>query len=301
MNNSEKYGSFFGFHSLEEAVDAFSSTILTTNRTCDFYVNWEKVKRNVEKYKFEIGTLSALSNSANFEEDLRKMLTEYPKVAKVLPLLIAIRDCCFDVLEDIKTAKILHFEIGDTLAKDDIEKLIDFAKKTGIKELFKTIKVLHDYLIGVEVGLDTNARKNRSGSFMERMIELELEKAKKKIKFEVLPKSGFRNLAKLHNLKVPDGLLHRTPDFTIKKGEKLLSIEVNFYADAGSKPQEIVDSYINRQRELGEAGWSFAWITDGKGWQGGTNQMRKAFENMDYVMNLSFVKRGFLEYVIEKL
>ena len=32
-----------------------------------------------------------------------------------------------------------------------------------IREVFKEIKDIHDYLLGVEVGLDSNARKNRSG------------------------------------------------------------------------------------------------------------------------------------------
>lgn len=301
MSNIENYKNFFHFKSLDEVVNSFSKTILTTNRTCDFFVNWKKVRNNVEKYKFEIGTLSALANSTEFDKDLRRMLSEYPKVAKILPLLIAVRDCKFDILENIETIDVVCLDIKDSLSQDDIEKLIIFAKKTGIEELFKTIKVLHDYLIGVEVGLDTNARKNRSGNFMEKIIETELENAKNKIHFDVLPKKGFKNIAKLHNIIVPNGLLNRTPDFTIKKGEKLISIEVNFYADSGSKPQEIVDSYINRQRELREAGWSFIWITDGKAWIGGTNQLRKAFENMDYVMNLSFVKKGFLEYVIDSL
>jgi len=96
-------------------------------------------------------------------------------------------------------------------------------------------------------------------------------------------------------------LQYRTPDFAVKKGNKLISIEVNFYSGQGSKPQEIVDAYINRQNELRKNGWGFIWITDGHGWCEGQNQIKKALEQMDYVMNISFVKRGFLQSVIQDL
>ena len=75
--------------------------------------------------------------------------------------------------------------------------------------------------------------------------------------------------------------------------------EVNFYSGQGSKPQEIVDSYINRQRELKEDGWGFVWITDGEAWRGGQNQILKAIEQMDFVLNINFAKKGFLKYILE--
>ena len=161
---------------------------------------------------------------------------------------------------------------------------------------------MHDYLYGVEVGLDSNARKNRSGSFMENIIGQSLDEIRQSVKnVEIFPKGTFRNLATKHGLQIPLSLKDRTPDFTIRKGNQLLSIEVNFYSGQGSKPQEIVDAYINRQRELKRSGWEFIWITDGNGWRKGQNQISKAIRQMDFVMNISFVKKGFLKYVIEEL
>ena len=178
--------------------------------------------------------------------------------------------------------------------------IINFVKRSGIAELFRSIKVLNDYLWGVEVGLDSNARKNRSGNFMEKIVSDSLVEIGRAIKdLEIFPKSSFGNLKAKHNIRIPRGLQERTPDFSLNKNGKLVSIEVNFYQGQGSKPQEIVDAYLNRQMELKDAGWNFIWITDGGGWIRGQNQIFKAIEQMDFVLNLSFVKRGFLKYIID--
>lgn len=301
MAKIELYKKFFGLTSNTQIFEELIATLLPTNRTYDFFVNWEKVYGNIEKFKIEIGILGSLSNSKNFDKDLQEMLTEYPKVARVIPLLIAVRSERFDILEDLATARIYSFDFKKEFTKNDINKFICLAKKSGIEELFRTIRVLHDYLLGVEVGLDTNARKNRSGNFMEAVIEKELNHIKSKDGgFEIFPKGQFNRL-KEYGVNVPAELQYRTPDFCIKKGGKLLSIEVNFYSGQGSKPQEIVDAYINRQNELRNSGWIFIWITDGYGWQQGQNQIKKAIEQMDYVMNIIFVKRGFLQLVLEDL
>lgn len=207
----------------------------------------------------------------------------------------------FDVLEDINKNQVYCFDCTKNLTPADIKKFIQFVKKSGIQELFKTIRVLNDYLLGVEVGLDSNARKNRSGSFMENVVEEELRNISKQFKdIEIFPKGKFSKLEE-YGVKVPKELKHRTPDFAIKKGTKLLSMEVNFYSGQGSKPQEIVDAYINRQRELQNSGWQFIWITDGNGWRQGQNQIRKAIEQMDFVLNINFIKRGFLKHILSEM
>ena len=118
---------------------------------------------------------------------------------------------------------------------------------------------------------------------------------------EIFPKGKFGHLATKHGFQIPPSLKNRTPDFAIRKGNQLLSIEVNFYSGQGSKPQEIVDAYINRQRELKRNGWNFVWITDGNGWRKGQNQISKAIQKMDYVLNISLVKKGFLKHIIKNL
>ena len=300
------YKKFLNLSSEEEILNKFVETLLSTNRSFDFFVDWKKVEKNVQQYKVEIGILSSLVGSKNFEHDLKEILAKYPNTAKVIPILVAIREkgSRFDVLEDISNSKIENYDFGkEKFSKNEIDKVVNFVVKSGIRELFGLIRVLHDYVLGVEVGLDSNARKNRSGSFMENVVGKILEeiKAKSDEKFEILPKSYFSVLEKNYKLKIPETLRHRTPDFTIKNGDRLISIETNFYSGQGSKPQEIVDAYINRQNELKTNGWHFIWITDGAAWRTGVNQISRSVHELDFVLNLNFAKNGFLEFILNNL
>ena len=305
MARLDLYNKFLKLSSEEEIHKEFVSTLVTTNRSFGFFTDWDKVKKNVEQYKVEIGILSSLVDSKDFDKDLKNILIRYPETAKVIPILIAVREkgSSFDVLEDLATLKIKTYDFGkEKFNTEEIGKIIDFVSKSRIKELFHIIRVLHDYVLGVETGLDSNARKNRSGSFMEESVGKILEETNKKSgnKFEILPKSYFKVLEKSHKLKIPETLRHRTPDFTVRKGDRLFSIETNFYGGQGSKPQEIVDAYINRQGELKASGWEFVWITDGAAWQGGTNQIQRSIHELDFVLNLNFARSGFLEFILNE-
>lgn len=84
----------------------------------------------------------------------------------MLNLLIAVRDKNTDV---IATSGELT-KLG-TYFKSP-EKIYEFCQETGLDKIFidAKIKNLHDYVFGVEVGLDTNARKNRGGVNFSRKV-----------------------------------------------------------------------------------------------------------------------------------
>lgn len=66
----------------------------------------------------------------------------------------------------------LSFEFKSSKVNENtIPLIVEFCVKTGIMHLFQEVKDIHDYLLGVEVGMDTNARKNRSGDIFERMCQ----------------------------------------------------------------------------------------------------------------------------------
>lgn len=232
MAQIKPYQSFFGFESEKAIYDAFSASLLPTNRTYNFFVDWKKVQDNLKKVKIEIGILGTLTHARDFEKELEEVLLQYPKTAKVLPLLIATRDVQLEILDDEKSRRVDRFDFTKAPSRDEVQRILQFVKKTGIaSQLFKRIKVLHDYLYGVEVGLDSNARKNRSGSFMERVIGQTLQDIQRSVKdVEIFPKGTFTTLADTYQLQIPRQLRQRTPDFAVRKGKKLLSIEVNFYS-----------------------------------------------------------------------
>jgi len=156
-----------------------------------------------------------------------------------------------------------------------------------------------DYLLGVEVGLDTNARKNRSGLFLEKMVTETLENLRNRdSSYIVVSQKNFGYVRDTYNVKVPATLIDRKFDYVIISKGKATTIEVNFYGGTGSKPSEIVSSYINRGQVLSENGWKFVWLTDGIGWKKMQNPLRVGVENIDYVINSSLLRQGILEKII---
>lgn len=77
--------------STEAVINKFYDTLIDTNRGYNFFVDWNKVKRHVDRYKIEFNILNSLIGSKDFDSDLRKILTEYPQVLPVIPILLAIR------------------------------------------------------------------------------------------------------------------------------------------------------------------------------------------------------------------
>ncbi|MFZ3091336.1 MAG: type II restriction endonuclease [Nitrospirota bacterium] len=305
MANLKVYKEALGLSSLDEILQAFRDSLLDTNKSFSYFVDWQKIRRNVEGLNVEINILNSLIGSKNIKADLSKLLSEYPEVLHVFPLIIAVREQEIKLIDDSDNlSKTFYFKKQKQLTKEDIKAIIHFCDGSGILDLFADIKIknLKDYLLGVEVGMDTNARKNRSGFAMELAVKPTIEALKKDFpSIDIEFQKTFKFIGKKYNAPISQNLANRKSDFVIRKGNTFINIEVNYFDGQGSKPQEIVDSYINRQNELFNAGWKFIWITDGQGWKDGTNQIKKGFMEIDYLMNLYFAKRGVLKEIVSNI
>lgn len=144
-------------------VDNMKETI----RSWDFFVAWEKVIDKVGQTEVVLNILNYLVGKENIVEEFKMLLTKYPEIVEVLPILLAIRDKSVKILDPMEgnvfNYKEYSFKKKASYNSDEISLLAEFAHKTGLLEMFqnKNIKSVVDYVIGVEVGLDTNARKNR--------------------------------------------------------------------------------------------------------------------------------------------
>ncbi|MGH7432204.1 MAG: DpnII family type II restriction endonuclease [Candidatus Methylomirabilales bacterium] len=302
MADLEIYKGLVGTPSLDSIVELFLKTIADTNRTYSFFVDWNKVRKRVESLRFELGILGAVGGAGDPKAELRKALSRYPECAKAIPLLLAVRE------EPVKVVEVFEQEIAfkslffhkNQFTDDEREAIVCFCERTGLLAALAEVRTIRDYFFGVEVGTDTNARKNRSGTAMEDLLRPAINRVAEQLGFAVYEQKTFNWLSGQTGVRVPKGLANRKFDITLAKGGQLLSMELNFYAGTGSKPQEIVDSYIQRKREFADAGWGFIWITDGDGWRRGANQVRKAFEHIDYVLNLHFVRKGLLEKAVAR-
>ena len=176
-----------------------------------------------------------------------------------------------------------------------------FMRKTGLFELLSKhlLNNLYDYVTGVETGLDSNGRKNRGGKAFELACEPIIREICAKHNIEVITQKQFKSL-KSKNFKISEDISNRKADFILIKGSKCLNIEVNFFSGGGSKPEEIIDSYISRQADLQNNKIQFCLITDGHCWKGTTNQLRKGFRRLNYLLNYKMTKSGALDEIIER-
>ncbi len=295
------YQKFYKVSNVEELVRKFQETLMVSNKSFTYFVDWEKVKANVKKYEYEINILNYLVGVSDSKAKLREILAKNPEVLPVLPLIIAVRDLEIAVIEDptrpSETLKKFDFNKRNNLSREEIENIVNFCHSSGVLNLFADFKIknLRDYLLGLETGIDTNARKNRSGNAMESLINPILDKIKG---IKVINQKAFKYLKEKENMSIPQKLLNRKFDYVIIAKGKNFNLEVNYYDGQGSKPQEIVDSYTNRKNELSRAKWGFIWLSDGIGWKKGVHQITNAFNDMDYVLNIEFARKGILNEIL---
>ncbi|KZX12805.1 type II restriction endonuclease [Methanobrevibacter curvatus] len=269
-----------GYGNIDEYNLDFLDTLLKTNRTYDFFVDWNKIFDKLEKNVVEINILNSLSKISpnNIEDKFREILTKYPECVPLLPLILAIRDKNIEVFDaEKKTSKNINFSIG----RFEIDEVITFSKNTGLLNLFTEIDDLYSYLTGTEVGLDTNARKNRSGHIFEGIVKEFLEET---------IKSKPDYILKVEDSSISLGRVKRF-DFVLYKDKKpKFLFECNFYNSTGSKPIETANAYIDLQHKIETTDMTFIWITDGIGWKKMFSTLKSASKSIEYVLNFNMLK-----------
>ena len=275
--------------------------------TWDYFTDFEKVKTNVKKIEKELNLLNYLIGKENIEEEFLSLVEEYPKVRKILPILIAIRDDKLSSTPIITNMETLIPESKKYIFNDEInenikKELLVFFKETGLKEFFesKVVKNLVDYCIGVEVGFDTNARKNRTGTLMENIVGKYLETFCTKNKnFSFIEQATQKRIKEFLNYEIEIDKNSRRFDFALldKIKNKLYLIEVNYYSGGGSKLKATAGEYKELHTFLKAQNITFVWITDGLGWQTAKSSLEETFNHNDYVINIEMLKNGILEEI----
>lgn len=249
--------------SFEDWFATFRSSIDTYE---DFRIDFEKVQVDIQNLKIEVYILNSLINSKNIEAEFENILAEYPKCKKAVQLIAQIYGYNFDT------------------PNQSIAQYKYFMRETGLFELLEKhlISNLYDYLTGVEVGLDSNGRKNRGGRQMENLVE------------KFLKQAGVEYSAETY---LPEIFPNKRWDFVVRTAENIFALETNFYTDGGSKINETARSYrlIAEQAE-NISGFKFVWITDGKGWHSARQNLRETFLVLRDLYNIKDLEEGkFLE------
>ncbi len=230
-----------------------------------------------------------------------QLLKKYPEVVKTFPILLAIRDKSIEILIDTKNFIYRNFNFKKKdFTNDQIADLADYILKSDFGDILRDrkIKNLVDYVTGVEVGLDSNGRKNRGGKLMEDLVETFVSETANELNFKYMSQATSKKIKKEWNIDVKVDKSSRIIDFAINKNGKLYFIEVNFYGGGGSKLKSTATEYIKMNEYWNTQNIEFIWITDGAGWKSTLKPLREYFDKADYLLNLEMLKDGVLKQII---
>lgn len=258
--------------------DSFWNSLAETNTTLDSFVDFEKVSRNTERLSIRLSQLNYLLGQKNLAEATTTLFRENPKAfdIAVFEILIAVRNG--------KNKKVLDKNLRSRRLDeyfDSAESVMEFMEQTGLGDVFRDRKItnLKDYVFGVEVGLDSNARKSRGGSRMANEIAQRFARERIPFRREV-ESAEFSDIRTL-------GADRKRFDFVVKTRRKTYLIEVNFYNTSGSKPNEVARAYSELSEKLSPyPNYEFVWITDGNGWLPSKNKIQEAYRIIPNIFNL---------------
>ena len=272
---------------MERNFEEWLSTMKDTIATYKYYVDFKKCYTNVDNIKVELNILNSLIGSKNIEQDFENLLRRYPEILRVIPILLAKREKEI-YCQDGNGAKIYKFDYNKYPSNSHCydEDCKYFMRETGLFDLLEKhiINNLVDYVTGVEVGMDTNGRKNRTGDAMEDLVESYL------VKYGLVKGATyFKEMTKR---------LY----FVLYVNNHVYACECNFYGSSGSKLNETARSYKNLAIESRQVeGFTFVWFTDGIGWNTAKHNLEETFDVLETIFNLKDLEEGALEKLLKPI
>lgn len=266
---------------MEKNFDKFLSQLQETNQTLDFFCDFEKITNNVDNIKLSLCMLNSLIGTKDLRKSVETIWFRDKTAFGIMDILIAVRSEGKKKIIDSKGQCVVLDRLFDS-----VDGVIEYLENTGLANIFKDgkIKDLVDYVFGIETGLDSNARKNRSGHVMEGRVAQILNEAGISYRQEVYSNEWNAITEVLGDDK-------KRFDFVIETSNKTYLIEVNFYSDGGSKLNEVARSYSEIAPKINSvSGFEFIWITDGIGWKKAKNKLQEAFNFIPKIYNLTNIQ-----------
>lgn len=272
-----------------------TNTFKNSIKTWDYFINWNKVFSNKEELEIILNKLNYLLGKKDLKKEFKRLYNSNPDIIKAFPVLLAVRESKIEIFDLLtKNSDFFNFSIND----DDCEKYFQFLEKTGLIKLFQKdgVKNLVDYVIGVEVGLDSNGRKNRGGKIMEKIVESFVSDFCKENDLDYLGQVTPSTIKKEWGIDIKINKSERSFDFVIynNKNKKIKVIETNFYNGGGSKLKAVCGEFKNLYNELNKQSIDFIWITDGYGWESTKKPLEETYNHNKYIFNLSMLEEGIL-------
>lgn len=239
------------------------------------YVKWEKLQENVREYELQLNDLNVLMASDEFEfkEKFERLYSQRAESFDILPLFISSRNKQIEYWSSDGEAKKYGFDKKETV--------FDFLVESGLREnLFMNnrYKNVLDYILGLEVGLSSNDKKNYTGTWMMNQIANLLKENDIKFRKEV----PYKEIIDANRIK------DKTFDFVFNKDDVTYCLEVNFFNTSGSKINSEAERFIELNKELQNyEDIEFIWVTDGIGLKKNQTSINKAMKSIGNLYNLT--------------
>lgn len=287
-----------GLGNSDDVFEYIINKLVPTVNSWSYLVDWNKAQSNLRRIEMNLNTMNYLIGKDNVAEEFSMLLKENPSVKQVLPILVACRDKSFTIVTEYDENCMRYSEYNFNEMTD--EQALEFAIGSGVLDLFQSTKIksLVDYVFGIEVGLGSNGRKNRSGTAMENMMEFHISNLCIKSGIEYIPVGSSSSVRRKWGIDLAVDKTDRELDFIVKNEDVLYLIEVNYYSGPGSKLKSTAGEYKAIHDFWIAQGYRFVWITDGFGWKSTQKPLREAFDKLDYVLNIQMVYDGILEHII---
>ncbi len=272
-----------------------------------YYIDFDKVHRNVDDIKVELNILNSLIGSKSIEADFENLMRKYPEVLKCIPLLLAVRASEI-YCQDENGGHLFQFNFGKYPPNSHAhyERYKYFMRETGLFDLLENhiVNNLVDYATGVETGLDSNGRKNRGGHLMEDLVESFIQKAGFVKDVNYFKEMYIHQITNKWNIDLSaisnKGKMEKRFDFVVKTPNMVYGVETNFYGSGGSKLNETARSYKTIALESKNIqGFTFVWFTDGKGWTSARNNLEETFDVMEHIYNIKDLEEGIISEVFK--
>lgn len=285
----------------EELISTFTPTIFTWG----FYSDFQKIHKNAFSVKIQLGILNSLLWESNIEKKFIEIIRGYPETREILPILLAVR-WNFHLVLDSETKEVFDvsyfFDKSCSLTPEIEQGLLKFFNESGLKEIFENKKIsnLSDYVFGIETGLDSNARKNRSGTMMEGLVLEFVKDFCEEKGFQYKDQATAKWMKETWWVEVKSDKSARRFDFAIFTGNKVYLVETNFYGGGGSKLKAVAGEFTGLYKTLQEQDINLLWITDGLGWQKALRPLEDAYNATNgSIYNLSMLKDWILNELIK--
>jgi type II restriction enzyme len=308
-----KYLDFYkrrNLHTNENVFNYLISTFKSSIFTWDYFVDFSKVKKNTKSIEKELNILNSLLGNpkSTIKSNFLKIIEQHPNVRKVLPILIASRISKIQntpIIDNLKTLEAISkdkiFNPKIPYSKEISDDLLIFFEMSGLIDFFvnKEVSNLIDYCKGIEVGMDTNARKNRTGTIMEKIMEDYLAEFSRKNNFTYRSQATKAKIFETWGINIELDKIGRIFDFALFNPDKgLFVFETNYYGSGGSKLKATCGEYKSLHDFLSNQGIHLIWITDGYGWTTAKTALYETFIHNDYLFNLQMIADGILDEVI---